>query len=217
MLIDIHTHRPHNAISVKEVLVFDAADSDGRWKQPHLRGENGLISLGVHPWSASLWNMDGFTCLKSDVVDPRVLMMGEIGLDKSSSVPFSTQKIVFKAQLEMAELANKPVILHIVRAMAEILELKKSHPGIPAWIIHGFRGGKQEAEQYIKKEFYLSFGTKFNPAALNACPMDKMFLETDESEEGIELIYDRVADTLRCTVETLEEQIEANFRSIFRK
>lgn len=217
MLIDIHTHRPHNSISVKEVLVIDAATSDGEWAQSHLCGNKGFISLGVHPWSASVWNMDVFPRLKDDVRDPRVLMMGEIGLDKSSSVPFSTQKSVFETQLEMAEQANKPVILHVVRAMAEILELKKGHPGIPAWIIHGFRGGKQEAEQYIKKEFFLSFGTKFNPAGLNACPMDQMFLETDESEEGIGLIYDRVASTLGCTVGKLEEQIEANFRSVFKK
>jgi len=145
------------------------------------------------------------------------LFIGEIGLDKTYPVPLVTQKIVFNAQLDMAEHLMKPIILHVVHTMAEILESKKDHPGIPAWIIHGFRGGKQEAEQYIKKEFYLSFGTKFNPAGLKACPMDKMFLETDESEEGIESVYDRVATILGCSVGALEVQIERNFCSVFKK
>jgi len=217
MQIDIHTHRLHPRTSLKEVLTVDAAGSNAERRIALLDGENLFKSLGIHPWSASKWNLDEFPQLKNDFLDSKVLLIGEIGLDKTCPVSLDTQKLIFNTQLDMAQQVVKPIILHVVHTMAEILESKKEHPGIPAWIIHGFRGGKQEAEQYIKKEFYLSFGAKFNPAGLKACPMDKLFLETDESDEGIGAIYERAANILECSVADLEVQIERNFCTVFRK
>lgn len=217
MRIDIHTHHLCHETPIRQVLAVNAPLLGTDWHSSPFNNEKALISLGIHPWSASLWNLDSISGLKKDLLNSRVKLIGEVGLDKACEVPLETQKGVLSAQLKIAEHAGKPVILHVVRAMAEILEFKKKHPGIPAWIIHGFRGGKHEAEQYINKGFYLSFGAKFNPAGLIACPLDKLFLETDESEEGIGAVYDRVANALGCKPEDLEEQIERNFNSVFKK
>ena len=55
-------------------------------------------------------------------------------------------------------------------------DLRPSNP----WIIHGFRGKAALAEEYLKHGFYLSFGEKYQEAALCRVPADRLFIETDE-------------------------------------
>ena len=178
--------------------------------------DNASLSLGIHPWDASLWCVDDIPALKSFFSDHRVLLIGEIGLDKTSLVPIDLQKIVFESQVNLAEQIRKPVLLHVVRTMSEILEIKRTHQGVPAWIIHGYKGKRQVTEQYITKGFYLSFGAIFKEEGLLACPVDRMFFETDEHTENIKLVYERAAKVLSCSVLELENQVEDNFKSVFQ-
>ena len=217
MRIDIHSHQSQLKPGIKQILSVEPVDFKRFGCGLGAQGENAFISLGIHPWNALGWELDSILSLMDDFLNQRVLLIGEIGLDKSSSVPFNIQLLVFKTQLEIAETTNKPVLLHVVRAMSEMLEAKKAHPTIPAWIIHGFRGGKQEAAQYISKGFYLSFGTKFNKEGLLACPPDRLFLETDNSGMDIDVIYEQAERILQCSMEYLEKQIESNYSSLFNK
>lgn len=217
MLIDIHSHRLHTESGLKQFLALEASLLPEFRTSLPLHDEESLLSVGIHPWNASFWTEDSVSDLLDVFLDRRVLLMGEIGLDKLSSVPFDSQKSIFKAQIEIAEQIKMPVLLHIVRAMSDVLEMKRTHCAVPAWIVHGFRGGKQEAEQYIRKEFYLSFGPRFNAEGLLACPVNRLFLETDDSGEDLRLVYERVAQVLGCTFDCLERQVEINFRSVFHE
>jgi len=217
MLIDIHSHHFHIQPCRKELLNLQAASLADARASMLTYENNRFLSLGIHPWDASLWCLDDIPALNSFFSDHRVLLIGEIGLDKASSVSFDLQKNVFEAQVRMAEQIRKPVLLHVVRAMSEIFEIKKVHQSVPAWIIHGFRGKKQTTEQYITKGFYLSFGAIFNEGGLLACPIDRMFFETDMNTEDIELVYERAAKVLDCSVFELESQVEKNFNSVFNK
>ena len=154
MKIDIHSHHLLVKPGQKEVLAIEASFSNDFQATLARYGESVFLSVGIHPWSASLWDLNAIPFLLDVFLDSKVHLIGEIGLDKVSSVPFETQLLVFKTQLEMAEKAKKPVLLHAVRSMSEIIEIKKHFPAIPLWIIHGFRGGKQAAEEYIKNGFY---------------------------------------------------------------
>jgi TatD DNase family protein len=216
MKIDIHSHYLTAKHDQKQILVIDAQSLADLHKMFLSYGKNFFLSFGIHPWSALNWNLTDISILRNFFLDPRVLMVGEIGLDRVSLVPFSKQLLTFNSQLELAEQVGKPVLLHVVRAMAEILEAKKNYKSVPAWIIHGFRGGKQEAEQYLNKGFYLSFGLRFNKEGLLACPMDRLFMETDDSGVDISLVYKQVIEILQCSAENLEKQVETNFYSIFK-
>lgn len=216
-MIDIHSHKVHSERLYKQIVALEASSLPDLQSCASSQNETVFLSAGVHPWKALLWNLNLASALETLFFDSRVLLIGEIGLDKVSSVPFDVQQRVFDAQLEMAEAAKKPVLLHVVQAMAEMLEAKKKYRAIPSWIIHGFRGGKQESEQYTRKDFYLSFGMKFNREGLLACPHNRLFLETDDSDQDIKSLYEQVAQVLKCSVEELEKQIDANFLSVFGK
>ena len=78
------------------------------------------------------------------------------------------QKEVFLAQANLAEETHKPLIIHCVKAWADLIACKKAvKPEMP-WIIHGFRGNGELASQLVRLGFYLSFGDRFNPSALRA-------------------------------------------------
>jgi len=217
MLIDIHSHhfqiQPH-----RKVLLNLRATSLTEVQASMLQsGDDASLSLGIHPWDASLWCVDDIPALIPFFSDHRVLLIGEIGLDKVSSVPFDLQKIVFETQVKMAEQIKKPILLHLVRTMSEVLEIKKVYQGVPAWIIHGFRGKSQATGQYLTKGFYLSFGAMSHEESLLACPVDRMFFETDENTEDIKLVYEWAAKVLGCSILKLESQVEKNFNSVFNK
>lgn len=215
--IDIHSHRLHANSTQLQFLSLEASLSPEFMKTLELNAERAFLSVGVHPRNALKWEQSLLGDLFDVFSDQRIALIGEIGLDKVCSVPIGDQRILFEAQIGMAERLNKPVILHVVHAMSEVMAVKKLHPDVPAWIIHGFRGGKQEAEQYAAKGFYLSFGPKYDREGLLACPFDRIFLETDESKEDLGLLYLSVSTVLQCPVKQLESQIERNFRAVFPK
>ncbi|MCA1747683.1 MAG: TatD family hydrolase, partial [Bacteroidales bacterium] len=79
---------------------------------------------------------------------------------------------------------------------------KSLRPPVPM-IIHGFRGSVQLAEDLLKYDYYLSFGEPLLESdkvreVFARLPIEKLFLETDESEAPIGEIYAAAAE-LKCT------------------
>ena len=66
------------------------------------------------------------------------------------------------------------------------------------------------AQAYLKHGFYLSFGEHYQEESMRTVPLDKLFLETDESSLSIESIYQKAAHTLGMSVEELARQISKN-------
>lgn len=221
MFIDIHTHRsehyltlaqqPSKASSVR--LFLNIEPEDFVTAPDAASGLN--LSSGVHPWRAHSFSQ--YELLKSVLAHPAICLIGEIGLDKKCSVAYDEQIKVFHLQLELASHLNKPVLIHQVGSMAELIAYKKKFPAIPAWIIHGFRGGKTQALQWIHHDFYLSFGPQFKPETLRACPAERLLLETDASGQTIEQQYSRAATALGCSVTALKKQIKKNLVGLFNQ
>ncbi len=91
---------------------------------------------------------------------------------------------------------------------------KKAKPGIPAWILHGFRGGPEEVGQWVSQGFHLSFGPTFKPASLLMCPPCRFFLETDDDGDIVTL-YERAASVLGWSVDHLVSVVEDAFFELF--
>ncbi|MBP1612850.1 MAG: TatD-related DNase [Bacteroidetes bacterium] len=206
-LLDIHTHhlplRPEQAILnySSEMLSVEFLT---------------YCSVGIHPWHLTTDNFqEKWDWLVLATHYPNVLAIGEAGLDKAIDVPFDLQMDAFKRQIELSEVMELPLIIHCVRAANEIVELKKKvQPHMP-WIIHGFRGKKEQALQYIRHGIFLSFGEKYQEEALRAVPVDRLFLETDESAIEINLLYEQAATTRSLSVESLTMQIQQNINEVF--
>lgn len=166
-------------------------------------------SVGIHPWYLTEKNAEEqYAWLEEVVHRPGVVAIGECGLDKLRGAPLSLQQEAFKRCVVLAEQVSLPLIIHAVKCTQELICLKKElRPTLP-WIIHGFRGRKEVAQEYLKHGFYLSFGEHYREEALRIVPFHRLFLETDESLLPIEAIYRKVAFTLDMTVEELGEKIE---------
>ena len=161
-----------------------------------------------------MWHESDKEALFAVLNSPEVMIIGEIGLDKACGVPFEVQKKIFLLQLEVAAECRKPVILHGVKAQSELLAIRKTVKDVPAWILHGFRGGPEEAVQYLSTGFYLSFGRYYHRESLKICPADRLFLETDEKGD-IHALYEQTANERGVGLVELDSTIERNFRTVF--
>ena len=146
-----------------------------------------------------------------------MLAVGEAGLDKNSEASLSFQLEVFVHHVVLSERVGKPMVIHLVKALDELLRLKRELRPVQPWIIHGFRGKPALAETLIRHGFYLSFGEKYQEETLKQIPGDRLFLETDESDMPIEVCYKRAALLRGCSEKELFESVSRNVRVVFFK
>lgn len=207
---DIHTHRPAPAAGGGFRLI-NASPAD-------FAPQAGcLYSVGLHPWTltADGPGPDEWARLAEAVRLPQVLAVGEAGLDKLAEAPLEVQEAVLARQARLAEETGKPLVVHLVRAADELLRLRKRlRPRMP-WVIHGFRGKEQLAAEWVRHGLYLSFGAQFRAEALRAVPLDRLFLETDESLLPVAQVYARAAQARGMTADELAAAVRANVRAVF--
>jgi len=197
VFIDIHTHNTtseDNIIAIKNVSVKDFK---------HLSSCLAYVSLGIHPCDIEKSTDTDFELLEEYASDKRVKLIGECGLDKNAPSNFDKQLLFFKRQIYISEKHKKPLIIHCVGYFNELFQLKKELHPLQKWIIHGFRGKPQLAEQAVKNGFYLSFGEKHNTASIMATPLEYLLVETDESKKSIKEIYKSISETKNCNVTDL--------------
>ena len=189
MFVDIHTHNKSESDnpSIRN-LTFSEAE------QIFNSGEKGLFSVGFHPWYAENFSEKSFQLLEKWATEGKLIAIGECGLDKTSQFDLNFQIEIFKKQISLSEKTQLPVIIHCVGFFNELLELKKQLNPQQLWIIHGFRGKPELAKQILKAGFSISFGERFNIESVSLTPIDKLFVETDESQLSIKEIYIQIAD-----------------------
>jgi len=211
--INIHGHR--QASNIDEWVMMNLMAKDF----PPEDIENGYYSVGFHPYNVGKVNeQETLKRVRSAVDHPRILAVGEIGLDKTIEAPMEDQFRVFEKQVEIAESTGLPVVLHVVRSFNEILEFMKARQPIVPMIIHGYNGNVVIAEELVKAGFLISFGQAITHEhskiveALQKVPIEMMFLETDEGDMDIREIYQFAAEVKGVSVEHLRVQIFENAR-----
>ena len=175
-------------------------------------------SVGIHPWNLTLEDSEHqWEALCQSVKDKRIVAIGECGLDKLKGPSMELQTAIFKQEAALAEDSSLPLIIHCVKAFNELILLKKEISPRQPWIIHGFRGKLSLALDCIRHGFYLSLGSRFQTDTLKAIPLERLFIETDESEESIGSIYQRIAEVKGISLQELAEAINKNVREVFFK
>jgi TatD DNase family protein len=210
--IDIHTHQPRTSgLSVMN-----------RYEGFELAVDGITCSMGVHPWyiQADAHSIQ-LASLRQYAALPNVVAIGECGLDKATDKDWQLQGRVFAAQIALANELNKPLVVHCVRAYEEVLQmLKDTEVAVPV-IFHGFNKNVQLAERLVHAGYYLSFGAALlnegsNAAkALTHIPLERIFLETDDSAVPIEQIYETAAGWLKTGQDALILQLQNNFHRVF--
>ncbi len=214
--IDIHTHKTgidDGTVTVRNLLPGDAI--------PTFNGKN-FYSIGLHPWKIGSEKEDNERMLMmEDALEfDHVIFVGECGLDKLAETGFDEQMRAFNAQAFMAEEYQKPLIIHCVKAWNEVVELhKKNKPSVP-WIFHGYNGSVELTQQLSERNFLFSFGQMLFRETAKAVdsfkilPLEKIFFETDEYEENIEIIFQKGAALKDIPVEDIKVAVWENFNRI---
>jgi TatD DNase family protein len=153
------------------------------------RYEAVYASVGLHPEHAAKVTQADYDFLSRLLGHPKVLVLGEIGLDYYWK-PYDAklQADVFVQQVQIAAGARKPVSIHTRDAWDDTLALLRSHwfpTGLPC-IMHCFTGTPAQAKQALDLGFYLSFsGVVTYPKATEVhesakfAPLDRILVETD--------------------------------------
>jgi TatD DNase family protein len=146
-------------------------------------------TVGIHPHDAAKAGPDEFRHLTDLLSHPKLLAVGEIGLDYHYDFsPRDVQKSAFVEQMGIAAQAKKPIVIHTREAWDDTLALIEQHwtPHGIGGIMHCFSGGPEEARRALDLGFYLSFGGILTfPKALavqeaaKSAPRDRILLETD--------------------------------------
>lgn len=180
-------------------------------------------ALGIHPLSvadahdADLHQLDAE--LARCQADPRLVAVGEIGLDYfvpelQSAAMRERQAYFYRAQLKLARKHDLPVILHVRRSADMLLKHLRDlartpgardlaqGPSASGWrgIAHAFNGSEQQAMAFIKLGFKLGFGgaVTFEPALqlrrlASQLPLDALVMETDSPDIPPHWLYTTAA------------------------
>lgn len=214
--LNFHTHLSQPSPEVCSIVNILNPDQIGN----ALSG-SGYFSVGIHPWHIhpDHWEEDVST-VEQYIHNKKVLAIGEAGLDRLTDLPLDIQLEVFKSMVRLSEISRKPLIIHSVRTHAEVLLLHRQLKPEQPWIIHGFNLRLSVAKAFLDQGFYLSFGQailQHHSAAVNAMintPLSRLFLETDDSQTDIRIIYERAAQLLNIDVQDLGEIIINTFNKI---
>lgn len=205
MILDIHSHK--KVPQADAILNLPVAEFNPVERQAY--------SVGIHPWSLSA-SSDRFSFEQVEQITRHesVVAIGETGIDLAKDVPLYEQMLVFRRHISLSESIKKPMIIHCVRAHDIIAGLRKEFKPKMDWIIHGFRGKPTIAKILLDSGCHLSFGEHFNADSVAITPIDRLFVETDESELTIDEIIKNLSNIRH---DIIPETIVANINRLLQR
>jgi TatD DNase family protein len=153
----------------------------------HRHGDS--YALGIHPLCTGAATDDDLALLDRALAehrdDPRLVAVGEIGLDYFvAGLDAAKQEHFYEAQLALAHRHGLPVLLHVRRSADALLKRLRRTP--VAGIAHAFNGSAQQAAEFVRLGFRLGLGgTLTYDRALQVrrlareLPLSAIVLETD--------------------------------------
>ena len=171
-----------------------------------LAHRHGLVyALGIHPLcvgraaDADLAVLD--EALTAHRADPRLVAVGEIGLDHFvPGLSRERQASFYTEQLKLARRHGLPVLLHVRRSADSLLKELRRIP-LCGGIAHAFNGSLQQAEAFVALGFKLGFGgtLTFDRALqirrlAQTLPAEALVLETDAPDIPPHWLYQTAAD-----------------------
>lgn len=178
-------------------------------------------SVGIHPWKAHLLKTENLQDKLLNRITPKTLAIGEIGLDGMKGPKLELQIGVFIDQIEAAESAELPVLIHCVKAWSELSMIKRKLAPKQIWVYHGFAKANL-LDEVLREKMVISIGADILTnlklqKVISKIPNNHLLLETDDKAVSIEEIYQKVAELKGISLVLLGEIIEKNCKRIFPK
>jgi TatD DNase family protein len=146
-------------------------------------------TAGVHPHDAKDWNQETERQLRELLTSPRVVAVGETGLDFNRNYSLQEDQIkAFEAQLQIAIDAKKPLFLHERDAFETQIKILNNYgKALPPVVIHCFTGDKASLHTYLENDFYIGItgwvcderrGKQLAEIVADI-PLNRLLIETD--------------------------------------
>jgi TatD DNase family protein len=188
---------------VKSILTvgFDMASSEAgvRLAEKH---PDIYAAVGIHPHDATTLNLDALGRLEELASSPKVVAIGEIGLDFYRDLsPRRTQEDAFRLQIGLAKDLELPIIVHDRDAHQRTVQVLREER-VSRGVLHCFSGDLNLARQGAEIGLYISFagvphrGKRNEPAY-------------------VRYVLARVAQVLNRPIEDVDNLTEQNTRSLF--
>lgn len=157
-------------------------------------------ALGIHPMCTNDAGEHDLAALRRSLEanrdDPRLVAVGEIGLDHFiAGLDPEKQRDILAAQLKLAAEFELPVLLHVRKAVDRVLKQLRQRP-VPGGIAHAFNGSEQQADAFTALGFKLGFGgaLTFDRAlrirrVARHVPLEAIVMETDSPDIAPQWLY----------------------------
>lgn len=193
-------------------------------------------AVGVHPDEVGALNEVTFARMKELFSNPKVVAVGEIGLDYYwDNESHDLQKEWFVRQLALARELHLPVLIHSRDAAADTMEIMKAYGQGLDGVIHCFSYSKEMAREYVKMGYYIGVGgvvtfknAKKMKEVVEEVPLESILLETDcpylapepnrgKRNSSLNLVYvvQKIAQIKGVTYEEVVAQTEENARKMY--
>jgi len=199
---------------------------------------NLYATVGMHPHDAKDVGEEELQQLKELAAHPKVIAIGETGLDYYyNHSPREVQRRVFAQFIRLASETDLPLVVHERDAAREVAELLRGEgEGKTRGVIHCFTGDYAAAWAYLDLGFYLSFTgiITFKNAeplreVVRKMPLDRIFVETDSpyltpvphrgrrnEPAYVRFVAATIASVKGLNIEELARVTTNNVRALFR-
>lgn len=229
-----------------EAIINVGCDMESSKRSIYLAEENQNVfaAVGIHPHDANLADEDNLKLLEELLQKQKTVAMGEIGLDFFKEPNFSpqTQEHAFRRQIEIAELHQKPIIIHCREAYTEVLKILKSYK-TSNWngVLHCFTASPDIAQEFLNLGFYIGFtgvityykkdskDEFFLIETIKNIPLNRILVETDapylspvphrgEINEPlfVKYVIEKIAEIRGLSISELEKITSENAKRLFR-
>lgn len=197
-------------------------------------------TAGIHPHDVKSIDADTYAHLRQLLAHPKVIALGEIGLDYFKNYsPQDQQRTHFRKQVQLARDMDKPIIIHSRDAKEDIIAIlsdfypkgASAHSGI----FHCFSGDQELADAALEMGFYISFSGSitFKKAedlreVAKTIPAERLFAETDcpyltpvphrgkrNEPSFVHFTAEKLAEIRGLKIEDVERTMALNFFELF--
>lgn len=199
--------------------------------------ENVYGLLGVHPSEVKDWTDDLINKIKECAKSPKIVGIGEIGLDYYWDKSFNDlQKEVFIKQINLANELNFPISVHDREAHKDSFDILTEFNKNSIVIMHCFSGSVEFMHECVKQGWYIAIGgvVTFKNAikmkeVAKEVPLDKLLIETDapyltpvpyrgktNQPAYVKYVAEEIANLRNTSFEEIDEQTTKNAKLVFK-
>ena len=195
-------------------------------------------AAGVHPSETAELNEENFAWLREVLKLPKIVAVGEIGLDYFWDTPDrQIQRIWFERQMELAKEVGKPMVIHSRDAAKETFDMIVAAGGKDiGGVIHCYSSSLEMAKEYVKLGFYIGIGgvltfknAKKLKEVVEYLPIEYIVLETDcpylspepnrgkrNSSLNLSYVVETIAQIKGMHYEEVAQKTNQNAKALYR-